>query len=150
MLCLFNISHFSSTVCSDTMAKRSQQDSGEERVTAKSRPMMNLIARTPLFVSSSTSSNPVKTWYGYQDPWKSVAVDDRSGRPDETSWRMVRKVRLDHEEILLDGTARSVRNGETLRDRSGRPDNINSQEVARHQNFVMGNEETELELSLES
>ena len=36
--CLFNISHFSSTVCSDTMAKRSQQDSGEERVTAKSRP----------------------------------------------------------------------------------------------------------------
>ena len=30
LLCLFNISHFSSTVCSDTMAKRSQQDSGEE------------------------------------------------------------------------------------------------------------------------
>ena len=51
LLCLFNINHFSSTVCSDTMAKRSQQDSGEERVTAKSRPMMNLIARTPSFVS---------------------------------------------------------------------------------------------------
>ena len=47
----FNISHFSSTVCSDTMAKRSQQDSGEERITAKSRRMMNLIARTPSFVS---------------------------------------------------------------------------------------------------
>ena len=27
------------------MAKRFQQDSGEERVTAKSKPMMNLIAR---------------------------------------------------------------------------------------------------------
>ena len=39
LLCLFNISHFSSTVCSDTMAKRSQHDSGEERLTAKSRPM---------------------------------------------------------------------------------------------------------------
>ena len=52
LLCLFNICHFSSTVCSDTMAKRSQQDSGEERVTTKSRPMMNLIARTPSFVSS--------------------------------------------------------------------------------------------------
>ena len=52
LLCLFNINHFSSTVCSDTMAKRSQQDSGEKRVTAKSRPMMNLIARTPSFVSS--------------------------------------------------------------------------------------------------
>ena len=60
---------------------------------------------------------------------------DRSGRPDKTSWRMVRKVRPDHEEILLDGTAQSVRNGETLRGRSGRPDNINSQEVARPQNL---------------
>ena len=75
---------------------------------------------------------------------------DRSGRPEKTSWRMVRKVRPDHEEILLDGTAQSVRNGETLRDRSGRPDNINSQEVARPQNFIMGNEETELELSVDS
>ena len=28
LLCLFNISHFSSTVCSEKMAKRSQQDSG--------------------------------------------------------------------------------------------------------------------------
>ena len=55
LLCLFNISHFSSTVCSDTMVKRSQQDSGEERVTAKSRLMMNLMARMPSFVSPSTS-----------------------------------------------------------------------------------------------
>ena len=63
LLCLFNISHFSSTVCSDAMAKRSQQDSGEERVTAKSRPMMNLIARTPSHVSSSTSLTPEeKLW----------------------------------------------------------------------------------------
>ena len=37
LLCVFNISHFSSTVCSETMAKRSQHDAGEERVTAKSR-----------------------------------------------------------------------------------------------------------------
>ena len=60
LLNLFNISHFSSIVCSDTMAKRSQQDSGEERLTAKSRPMMNLIARTPSHVSSSTSESPGK------------------------------------------------------------------------------------------
>ena len=32
--------------------------------------------------STSTSSNPGKTWYGYQDPWKSVVADDRSGQPD--------------------------------------------------------------------
>ena len=60
LLYLFNISHFSPTVCSAAMAKRSQQDSGEERVTAKSRPKMNLDARTPSLVSSSTSVSPVK------------------------------------------------------------------------------------------
>ena len=199
-LCLFNISPFSSTVCSEAMAKRS----GEERVTAKSRPMMSLFARVPSNVSSSTSVSPVKRSYGSQDPRSSIAekeersgrpdigidrmkasdysyheqfmesfsstsyskLDDdrawssqewkteietyeRSGRPDKTSWKMIRKVRLGHEEILLDGTAQSVRNEETLRDRSGRPD-INSQEEVRPQQFVMGNEETELELSVES
>ena len=75
---------------------------------------------------------------------------DRLGRPDKTSWRMVQKVRLAHEEILLDGTAQSVRNEEVLRDRSGRLDDISSQEVARAQNFVIGNDETEMELSVES
>ena len=35
LLCLFNISHFSSTDCSEVMSKRTQEESGEERVTAK-------------------------------------------------------------------------------------------------------------------
>ena len=136
------------------MAKRSQQDSGEERVTAKSKPMMNLIARTPSFVSSSTSVSPGKKHYGSQDPCRSIEGEDRSVRPDKstdlfeasdqhyheqfmesfsstsyskldydrvwssqewktetttydrsgrpvkTSWRMVRKVRPDHEEFF--------------------------------------------------
>ena len=47
LLCLFYINHFSSTVCTEAMAKRLQQDSGEERVIAKSRPMMSLITRAP-------------------------------------------------------------------------------------------------------
>ena len=88
--------------------------------------------------------------WSYQE-WKTeTTMYDRSGRPDKTSWRMVRKVRPGHEEILLDGTAQSVRNEETLRERSGQPDNVNSQEVARPQNFVMGNDGLELELSVES
>ena len=74
------------------MAKRAQQESGEERVTAKSRPMMNLTARMPSVVSSSTSSNPVRTSYGYQDPGKSVAGDDRSEKPEKTSWDMMQEV----------------------------------------------------------
>ena len=66
------------------------------------------------------------------------------------SWRTTREVRPDHEEILLDGTAQSVRYGETLRYRSGQPGNISSQEVANSQIFIMGSDATELELSVES
>ena len=46
LFCLFNISNFSSAECSEVMSKRTQKESGEERVTAKSRPMTNLIARS--------------------------------------------------------------------------------------------------------
>ena len=85
LLNLFFISQFSSTACTAAMAKRAQQESGEERVTAKSRPMMNLTARMPSVVSSSTSVNPGKKYYGRQDSWKSVVADDRSGQPDTNS-----------------------------------------------------------------
>ena len=85
LLSLFNVSHFSSTVCSAAMEKRIQQESEEERVTAKSRPMMNLSARMPTVVSFSTSSTPEKTSYRYQDPEKSVVVVDRSEQPDRFS-----------------------------------------------------------------
>ena len=82
LLCLFNISHFSFTVCSEAMAKRSQQDSGEERVTAKSRQMMSPFARVPSNVSSSTSVSPGKRSYGNQDPWSMKAEkDERPERP---------------------------------------------------------------------
>ena len=77
-LTLSIFSHFSSTVCTAAMAKRAQQESEEERVTAKSRPMMNLTARTPSVVSSSASSNPGRTSYKYQDPGKSAPSDDRA------------------------------------------------------------------------
>ena len=103
LLNLFNISHFSSTVCSPVMAKRAQQGSGKERVTAKSRPMLNLTATMPSVVLSSTSSNPVRSSYGYQDPGKSVTSDDRSGKPE----------------------------------------NLNHQEQAYFENFVMGSDAAE-------
>ena len=63
------------------MAKRVQQDSGEERVTAKSRPMMNLIARAPSTMSSSASESPGKKRYGNQNPWSAKAEKyDRTGQ----------------------------------------------------------------------
>ena len=82
LLCLFNISHFSSTVCSAAMAKRLQQDSGEVRVTAKSRPMMSLIARAPSNKSCSTSESPEKRSYGNQNPWSAKAErEERTWQP---------------------------------------------------------------------
>ena len=84
LLTLFNISYFSSTACTAAMAKRAQQESGEERVTAKSRPMMELTARTLSIVSSSASSNPERTSHGYQDPERYV-LDDRTGKPVQPS-----------------------------------------------------------------
>ena len=65
LLCLLNISHFSSTNCLEVMSKRTQKDSGEERVTAKSKPMMNLVSRcserTPDVLPSIASESPGKT-----------------------------------------------------------------------------------------
>ena len=80
LLTLFNISHFSSTACLAAMAKRAQQNSGEGRVTAKSRPMMNLTARTPSIVSSSASTNPGGASYGHHEPEQHV-LDDSAGKP---------------------------------------------------------------------
>ena len=76
---------------------------------------------------------------------------ERSGRPDETSWRTTREVRpgFSHEETLHDGTAQSVMNEVMPRDRPGRPD-IDSPEGAWPQQFVIGNDEAKLELSVES
>ena len=124
------------------MAKRAQQESGEERVTAKSRPMMNLTARMPSVVSSSTS-NPGRTSYGYQDPGKSVTGDDRSGKPEEISWDTLQKVVPHREEPLLGRNAHSARYGETIHDRTGKPVSENLQEQAHFENFVMGSDATE-------
>ena len=70
LLCLFNISHFSSTNCSEVMSKRTQKDAGEQRVTAKSKPMMNLVSRcserNPDVLASTASESPGKTRYESQ------------------------------------------------------------------------------------
>ena len=71
MLSLFNISHFSSINSLEAMSKRTQKDSGEERVTtAKSKPMMNLVSRcserTLDVLASPASESPEKTRYESQ------------------------------------------------------------------------------------
>ena len=100
------------------MAKRAQQESGEGRVTAKSRPMMNLTARTPSFVSSSASSNPGRTSYGYQDPEKHV-LDDRAGQPVETS-----RSNYSQNDYGLSWSSQERKSGDGEHDRPGQPDKI--------------------------
>ena len=53
--------------------------------------MMNLTARMPSVVSSSTSSNPGRTSYGYLDPGKSVAIDDTSGNLRNRHHQVIQK-----------------------------------------------------------
>ena len=136
---LFNNSHFSSTACTAAMAKRAQQGSGEERVTAKSRPMMNLTARMPSVVSSSTSSNPGMTWHEYQDPGKSVASDDRSGKPERPSPPGYSK-----EDYGRSWSSPEWKSGVVEHDRSGKPETISwdmMQQVDPHceEHFLDGN-----------
>ena len=119
LLTLFNISHFSSTACIAAMARRAQQDSGEGRVTAKSRPMMNLTARMPSVVSSSTSSNPGRTSYGFQDPRKSVASDDRTGKPEQPS-----PPGYSQEDYGRSWSSQEWKSGAAEHDRSGKPEEI--------------------------
>ena len=97
------------------MAKRVQQESGEGRVTAKSRPMMNLTARTPSFVSSSASSNPGRTSHGYQDPGKSVPSDDRTVQPVEMS-----RSDCSQKDYGLSWSSQEWKSGNGEHDRSGK------------------------------
>ena len=115
LLTLFNISHFSSTACIAAMAKRAQQDSGEGRVTAKSRPMMNLTARTPSIVSSSASTNPGRTSYEHHEPEQPV-LDDSAGRP-------AAKSRSNYSQEYGSSQSSQVwKSGNGEHDRSGRPE----------------------------
>ena len=112
------------------MAKRIQQESGEERVTAKSRPMMNFTARMPSVVSSSTSSNPVKRWYGNQDPWRFVVADDRSGQPDGLS-----PADYSNLDYVRFWSSQKFKSEVTTHDRSGKPDKTSwnaAQQVRPH------------------
>ena len=104
LLCLFDISHFSSTDCSEVMSKRTQKDSGEERVTAKSKPMMSLVSqcseRNPDVLASTASQSPVKTRYesqiplssgieqhlGTERPVKDACSSSYSERNDDEKW----------------------------------------------------------------
>ena len=121
LLTLFNISHFSSTACLAAMAKRAQQNSEEGRVTAKSRPMMNLTARTPSIVSSSASTNPGETSYGHHEPEQRV-LDDSAGKPAAKPGSSYAQ------EYGSSQSSQVWTRGNREHDRSGKPESWNSLE----------------------
>ena len=62
LLCLFNIGHFSSIKSLEAMSKRTQEDASEERVTAKSKPMMNLVSRCSAMDPNVRASIASEAW----------------------------------------------------------------------------------------
>ena len=90
LLCLFNISHFSSTNYLEAMLKRTQEDAGED--TAKSKPMMNLVSRNsvrdPNVFASTASESLGKTKSESQTATKNRETCD--GR-----W-LIRQLRMEH------------------------------------------------------
>ena len=87
LLCLFNINNFSSINSVKAMSKRTQEDAVEERVTAKSKPMTNLVSRCrerdPTVLASTASENPGNTKSESQKvPLSSLSVQPTgAGRP---------------------------------------------------------------------
>ena len=79
--------------------------------------MMNLTARMPSVVSSSTSLSRVKRYYGKRDPWRSVVADDRSGQPDGLSPQDYSKLDCDRS-----WSSQEWKSEVTAHDRSGKPD----------------------------
>ena len=103
------------------------------------------------FSSASYSKwNDDRAWSS-QECKTDTEMYERSGRPDETSWRATRETQpgFSHEETHHDGTAQSVVNEVIPRARPGRPD-VDSQRATWPQQFVIGNDEAELELSVKS
>ena len=92
--------------------------------------MMNLSARMPSVVSSSTSSSLGKKCYGNQDPWRSDVADDRSGQPDKLSSAGFSK--LDYDRAW---SSQEWKSEVTAHNRSGKPDKTSwsvAQKVRSH------------------
>ena len=127
----FNISHFSSTECSEVMSKRTQKDSGEERVTAKSKPMMNVVSRcserTPNVLPSAATESPGKTRYESQS-----LLSLQTEKYDRTERPVVFAYTSSYSEWNVDKTwsSQEWKSDELMEDRTGRPV-VNAQHTDR-------------------
>ena len=136
------------------ISKRTQKDSGEERVTAKSKPMMNLVSRcsertTPVVLSSTASESPGKPRHESQTP-----LSPQTEKYDRTVRPVVCAYSSSYSEWNIDKTwsSQEWKSDELMDDRTERPI-VSSQQADR---FIVANDETnsysegESELSLGS
>ena len=133
------------------MSKRTKNDAGEERVTAKSKPMMNLVSRcserTPDVLPASES--PRKTRHESQFPLSpQTEQHKRTVRPVENAYSS------SYSECNVDKTwcSQEWKSDELMEDRTGRPV-VTAQHTDR---FIVESDkmnsytEAEPEMSLES
>ena len=123
LLCLFNISHFSSINGLEPMSKRTQEDAGEERVTAKSKPMMNLVSRysvrDPDVFASTASESPGKT----KSESQNVPLSSWNEQQPRTLRPVMGASSSNYSEKNIDDkwSSQEWKSGEMLGARTGRP-----------------------------
>ena len=114
-------------------------------------PATNLVLRAENSFSARYSRwDDDKAWSSQE--WKADrSMDDGTGQPVVTSWRKTHESQLSffHEKTQHDRTGQSVVNEEKPHDRTVQPVVITQREI-RPQQFIIGNDETESELSVES
>ena len=104
------------------MSKRTQEEAGEERGTAKSKPMMNLVSRcsvrTPAALSSTASESPGKTRHESQTP-----VIPQTEQHNRTERPVVYAYSSSCSEWIIDKTwsSQEWKFDELMEDRTGRP-----------------------------
>ena len=138
------------------MSKRTQEDAGEERVTAKSKPLMNLVSRcserNPDVLASTASESPGKTRHESQIPLSPQTEQHyRTGRP------VVYAYSSNHSEWNTDEkwASQEWESYELMEARTGRP--VSEQPAGLFtQHFIVENDKmnsytvTESDLSLKS
>ena len=151
LLCLFNISHFSSTSCLEVMSKRTQEDVGEEKVTATSKPMTNLVSRCsvrgPDVLASTALESPGTTRSESQEvPLSSWNEQQpRTGRP------VMGAGSSDYSERNIDEkwSSEEWKSGEMLEGRTVRP--LSGQPFTQHTDkFVIDDDDMDSDTVTES
>ena len=163
LLCLFNIA----ISVLQFVLKRWQKDHNKiqekKRVTAKSRLLMSLVARAPSNLPSSTSGSPGKRSYEHQVPWSAKAErEDRTGQPvvcsdprtvpdyyHEQSTESSFSARYSKWDDNKAWSSQEWKADKSKGDGTVQPVVI-PQRGARPQQCIIGDDETELDLSLGS